>query len=219
MKNKNESETSIIGGSEGESSIFIADKPKNPKEQRLGMRIQSAIYKYKYKRAEQTIVANAHTLAEVVQYAMLHYETVEVESTKKNFIEQRNNLKENLILQHKPEILGEMENIPVPDTSNEAAFREYINKIEARSKMIAKMPDDVIPMDYHLYEIRTRDVLLEMEIDYIWDVFGVSFIGTDKTIKQLRKISKDLYHYYGVNEEDIRNKTERYTALVVALSL
>lgn len=219
MKNKNKSETSIIGGSEGESSIFIAEKPKDPKEQRLGMRIQSAIYKYKYKKAEQTIVANAHTLAEVVQYAMLHYETVEVEPTKRNFIEQRNNLKENLILQHKPEILGEMKNIPVPDTSNEAAFREYINKIEARSKMIAKMPDDVIPMDYHLYEIRARDVLLEMEIDYIWDVFGVSFIGTDKTIKQLRKISKDLYHYYGVNEEDIRNKTERYTALVAALSL
>lgn len=40
-------------------------------------------------------------------------------------------------------------------------------KINTRSEMIAEMPDDVIPMNFHLYEIRIGDDSLEMEIDYI----------------------------------------------------
>lgn len=39
-----------------------------------------------------------------------------------------------------------------------------------------------------------------------------------KVMKQFEKISKDLYIYYGVSEDDIKKKTERYLSLVTALS-
>ena len=215
MIEKSKSGVSIIGGVDGPTSIFIAGQTqKRP----LKVKMKNAIYKHKRKRAEKKVVAGAHTLNELVQYAMNKYDLIEVKSTERKYIEQRINLKESLILQHKPEVLGEMKDIPTPDISNEESVIQYLDKIKARSEMIAEMPDDIIPMNFHLYEIRIGDDVLEMEIDYIWNIFGISYSGNRKVMKKFEKISKDLYLYYGVSEDDIKKRTERYSSLVVALS-
>ena len=215
MIEKSKSGVSIIGGADGPTSIFIAGRTqKRP----LKVKIRNAIYKHKGKRAEKKVVAGAHTLNELVQYALNKYDLIEVKSTERKYIEQRINLKESLILQHKPEVLGEMKDIPKPDISNEESVRKYMDKIKARSEMIPEMPDDIIPMNFHLYEIRIGDDVLEMEIDYIWNIFGISYSGDRKAMKQFEKISRDLYIYYGVSEDDIKKRTERYSSLVAALS-
>ena len=215
MIEKSKSEVSIIGGADGPTSIFIAGKTQ---KRSLKVKMQNAIYKHKLKRAEKKIVAGAHTLNELVQYATNKYDVVEINVAERKYIVQRINLKESLILQHKQEVLGEMKDIPTPDISNEESVRQYLDKIKARSEMIAEMPDDIIPMNFHLYEIRIGDDVLEMEIDYIWNIFGISYSGNRKAIKQFEKISKDLYLYYGVSEDDIKKRTERYSSLVAALS-
>lgn len=184
----------------------------------LKVRIRNIIYRYRRKIVEKKVVADSHTLDELVQYAMNTYNLIETNSTERKYIEQQKNLKESLILQHKPEVLGEMKDIPKPDVSNEESVREYFCKIKTRSEMIAEMPDNVIPMNFHLYEIRIGDDSLEMEIDYIWNIFGISYSGNKKVMKQFEKISKDLHIYYGVSEDDIKKKTERYLSLVTALS-
>ena len=215
MIEKSKSEVSIIGGADGPTSIFIAGKTQ---KRSLKVKMQNVIYKHKRKRAEKKIVAGAHTLDELVQYAMNKYDLIEINVAERKYIVQRINLKESLILQHKQEVLGEMKDIPTPDISNEESVRQYLDKIKARSEMIAEMPDDIIPMNFHLYEIRIGDDVLEMEIDYIWNIFGISYSGNRKAIKQFEKISKDLYLYYGVSEDDIKKRTERYSSLVAALS-
>lgn len=215
MKEKSKSAVSIIGDADGPTSIFIAGKiRKRP----LKVRIRNIIYKYKRKIVERKVVAGAHTLDELVQYAMNNYDLIETNSAERKYVEQRKSLKESLILQHKPEVLGEMKDIPKPDISNEESVREYFCKIKVRSEMIAEMPDGIIPMNFHLYEIRIGDNFLEMEVDYIWNIFGISYSGNKKVMKQFEKISRDLYIYYGVSEEDIKNKTKRYSSLVTALS-
>ena len=219
MIEKSKSGVSIIGGADGPTSIFIAGRTqKRP----LKVKMQNAICKHKRKRAEKKIVAGAHTLNELVQYAMNKYDLIEINVAERKYIVQRINLKESLILQHKPEFLGEMKDIPKPDISNEESVRQYLDKIKARSEMItemiAEMPDDIIPMNFHLYEIRIGDDVLEMEIDYIWNIFGISYSGNRKAMKQFEKISRDLYLYYGVSEDDIKKRTERYSSLVAALS-
>ena len=215
MKEKSKSEVSIIGGADGPTSIFIAGRTR---KKPLKVRIRNIIYRYRRKIVEKKVVADSHTLDELVQYAMNTYNLIETNSTERKYIEQQKNLKESLILQHKPEVLGEMKDIPKPDVSNEESVREYFCKIKTRSEMIAEMPDNVIPMNFHLYEIRIGDDSLEMEIDYIWNIFGISYSGNKKVMKQFEKISKDLYIYYGVSEDDIKKKTERYLSLVTALS-
>ena len=215
MKGKSKSGVSIIGGADGPTSIFIAGRAqKRP----LKVRIRSILYRFKRKRAEKKVVAGEHTLDELVQYAKNSYNLIETNSSERKYIEQQNNLKESLILQNKPEILGEMKDIPKPNIYNEKSIREYLYKIEARREMIAEMPDNVIPMNFHLYEIRIGDDSLEMNIDYIWNIFAISYSGNKKVMKQFQKISKDLYIFYGVSEDDIKKKTERYLSLVTVLS-
>ena len=192
MKQKSKNAISIIGGADGPTSIFIAG---HSKKQPLKIRIKNSIYRYKRKKVEKTIVANPHSLSETVQYA-----------------------KESLILQYEPELLGEMKDISLPDYFNEASVIEYFGKIKTRSEMIAEMPDSIIPMDFHLYKIRIDDDFLEMEIDYTWNIFGMSYSGNKAVMKKFKKISRDLYSYYGVTEEDIKNKTKRYSSLVTNLS-
>ena len=215
MKEKSKSEVSIIGGADGPTSIFIAGRTR---KKPLKVRIRNIIYRYRRKIVEKKVVADSHTLDELVQYAMNTYNLIETNSTERKYIEQQKNLKESLILQHKPEVLGEMKDIPLPDYFNEASVIEYFGKIKTRSEMIAEMPDSIIPMDFHLYKIRSDDDFLEMEIDYTWNIFGMSYSGNKAVMKKFKKIARDLYSYYGVTEEDIINKTERYSSLVTSLS-
>ena len=215
MKEKSKSEVSIIGGADGPTSIFIAGRTR---KKPLKVRIRNIIYRYRRKIVEKKVVADSHTLDELVQYAMNTYNLIETNSTERKYIEQQKNLKESLILQHKPEVLGEMKDIPLPDYFNEASVIEYFGKIKTRSEMIAEMPDSIIPMDFHLYKIRIDDDFLEMEIDYTWNIFGMSYSGNKAVMKKFKKISRDLYSYYGVTEEDIKNKTKRYSSLVTSLS-
>ena len=112
MKEKSKSEGSIIGGADGPTSIFIAGRTR---KKPLKVRIRNIIYRYRRKIVEKKVVADSHTLDELVQYAMNTYNLIETNSTERKYIEQQKNLKESLILQHKPEVLGEMKDIPKPD--------------------------------------------------------------------------------------------------------
>ena len=87
-----------------------------------------------------------------------------------------------------------------------------------RPEMLDSIPDEEMPMDFHIYEISSGRARLEMEIDYRWDVFGISYSGSKKEMKQFKRIARDLYLYYGVSEEDIKNKTDRYHSLLATLS-
>jgi hypothetical protein len=67
MKEKSKSEVSIIGGADGPTSIFIAGRTR---KKPLKVRIRNIIYRYRRKIVEKKVVADSHTLDELVQYAM-----------------------------------------------------------------------------------------------------------------------------------------------------
>ncbi len=87
------------------------------------------------------------------------------------------------------------------------------------SLMWRQRQDQEISMDFHVYELKTDDECLEMEIDYNWKEFNISYSGRKKEMKQFRKISQELYCYYGVSEQDIKEMSERYHTLLAALSM
>lgn len=143
---------------------------------------------------EKTIVANAHTLAEVVQYARLNYDLIETAPTEREYIEQLKSLKESLILQYKPEVLGKMKDIPALDISNETSVRESFSILKAQSVMITEMSDSIIPMEFHLNKIRIVGDFLQIEIDYTWNIFGISYFGNKKVMKQFEKKFKRVVY-------------------------
>lgn len=80
------------------------------------------------------------------------------------------------------------------------------------------IPEEEVPMEFQMYELVMEKGHLEMVLEFQWNIFGVSYGGERKQMKKLKRIAQDLYSYYGVTEEDIKNKTERYSALVCALA-
>lgn len=206
MKNKSINQVSIINGEDGPTSVFIFGEAQ---KQSLKIRIRNAIYQSRRKRIEKRIAVNPHTLAEVVQYAKDHYDLVEINPAATNWIERQKNLKASLIMQHKPELLGQRKDIPKPDFHNEESVKNFLNEMEIRNKLIDQMPDNVIPMDFHLYEIKIGEDLMEIEVDYTWNIFGISYSGNKSVIKRFKKIARDLYCYYGVSEEDIKKPDKK----------
>ena len=207
--------SAVIGGADGPTAIFLAggDGKKS-----LRSRVRTFFYRRSRKHAAKKITAGTHTLHEVAAYAVRKYKAVDMDTQNASYIEQKNNLKESLITEHKPELLGTLQEIARPDFSDQESVKEFLKQMEKRRAFIADIPDGELGMDYHIFQISMQGGSLELEVDYRWDYFGISWSGDDKAMKKLKKISRDLYLYYGVSEKDIKEKARRYKSLVAALS-
>ena len=226
---------SIIGGADGPTSIFLVG---NRGKKKLKNRIRSFWYERKRERAKKKIVANPHTLKEVARFLKQRYGAVELSKDSRIYREQERSLKEALICRYHPELLGELANIEAPlkkiykrkekasskqksherEIFEKKALEEFWKKLEQRSQRAEEIPADVFPIDYHLYEIRIPGGgRVQTGIETIWKSLEVSWSGNKKCRKKLNRISRSIYWYYGVSEEDIQKKTERYGSLVTAL--
>lgn len=215
MSSKNKRDVTIIGGSDGPTSVFLVGKSGR---QSLKDRVESHFYQKKREHVAKKIVPGAHSLEEVAAYIKEKYGAVEVPETSHKYKEQKKGLKEGLIIQHRPDLLGDMAEISPPDEMTDEAVMQMLKLVQKRSDYIATIPDEEMPMDYHVYEIRLGKGRMDIDIDFKWDFLGYSYSGNKKEMKQLAEISKDIHLYYGVTEEDIRNQTKRYKELVGMLS-
>lgn len=207
---------SIIGGADGPTSIFIVGKDNKAN---LRQRIRHACYKAKRRRVEKKIAANPHTLEEVITYIKEKYNAVEVSDQTINYSEQKRCLKESLILNHRPELLEGFAQIERPEEFNEETVQEFIKRMDMRRQKAQEVPDEAFPMDFRMYEISVQDKgKIEIAIEMVWGILGSSFSGDGNTMKTMKRMVQDLYIYYGVTEDDIKSKSERYQALVAALS-
>lgn len=205
---------SIISGSDGPTAVFKANSESKKSLKEI---IKNYIYKSKCEKAKKKITPGAHTIEETAAYAADKYGAVEINSRDQQYEEKLKYLKQSLVLTNKPQLSGE--DTLVPDLSNETETREFLEKLELRNEIISKIPDSEFPLDFHLYEINMGDSRIEIETDNIWNVLNVSCSGSRKDMKRLNKIVRDLYIYYGVSEEDIKEKSERYLSLLDILVL
>ncbi len=205
---KSAGSVSIIGGADGPTSIFIAGKGGKVK---LTTRIQNHFRKIKRSRIKKRITANHHTLEEVVEWLKREHGAVEVSKQSHSYLEQKKSLKASLIIRHRPDLLGELINLEPPDGEDVEALKAFCEKIQERCDRAAEIADDIFPIDFHIYEIKwTENDRMRIGVETVWQVLDGSFSGEKKTMKQLRKLYKKIYLYYGVTAEDIKDETERY---------
>lgn len=77
--------------------------------------------------------------------------------------------------------------------------------------IVENLPPEIFNMDYHLFVLdKGEDGSMQMEMNRGLIEMQSSGRGFDPT--------KDIYMYYGVSEEDIANKTERFQNLVTVLA-
>ena len=206
---------SIIGGADGPTSIFIVGKDGKVK---LTTRIQNYFRKLKRNRLKKRITANPHTLEEVMEWLKREHSAVEVSQQSHNYLEQKQSLKASLIMRHRPDLLGELINLEPPEGEDVEALKAFCEKLQEREKMAAEIADDIFPLDFHIYEIKwSENDRMQIGVETVWQVLDGSFSGDKKAMKQLRKLYKKIYLYYGVTAEDIKNETERYKSLLGVL--
>lgn len=206
---------SIIGSADGPTSIFIVGKGGRVK---LTTRIQNYFRIIKRNRIKKQITANPHTLEEVVEWLKREHGAVEVSQQSHNYLEQKQSLKASLIMRHRPDLLGELINLEPPEGEDVEALKAFCEKIQERRNRAAEIEDDIFPIDFHIYEIKwSENDRMQIGVETVWQVLDGSFSGDKKTMKQLRKLYKKIYWYYGVTAEDIKNETERYKSLLGVL--
>ena len=217
MKDKLVQQTTIIGGEDGPVSVFIAGKGDDFKLP-LKDRFRNKRYQIRKKKAEKKIRPEAHTKEETIAYAKEKYGILPLDQTQRKYKNEKKCVREGIVYKHRPELLGEFLNITTPDVSNEKSMQEFYELLRERERKIEAISDEEVPMDFKMFELVIGEGHLEMILDFQWDIFAVSYGGARKQMRKLRRIAQDLYSYYGVTEEDIRNQTERYSALVCAWS-
>ena len=210
----------IIGGADGPTAIFFADKTHNPT---LTQRIQRFINKTKRHFIEKGIVPGTHTIEEVEEYLKSRYGFVEADRTAPDFIVQYEQMRTSSLFEHRPDLVeGQEIDFDIdPSEDHEVILRKLREKTDKEREIAASIPREIFDIDYHEYIKTGKDINDSMSIiiERNYAYFGGGAQGSKLSIRKWNKIFKDVYRYYGVSEEDIKNKTERYKDLVFELSL
>lgn len=231
MSKNASSSIGIIGGADGPTSVFIAGKIGknasgkylNSKKLSLKKRIKQNWNNYWYKKrrakVEKIIVANPHTLDEVIQYMQEKYDAQEIPTDSKRYVRERKSLKESLILKYNPELLKDLPKLEPPKNMEKESIKAYLAKVEEYTDQASQVPEELFPLDFHIYEMHFEGIGdMHFTVEKNWNVFSGGYSGKTKYMKKLAKINQDIYLYYGVTEEDIKRKSERYSILVTILA-
>lgn len=212
---QNASATSVIGKPDGATSVCLIKR-----DAKLTWKQKLQKFRYQIKRAyvERTLEPGAHTMDEVMEYI------VNVHGfTKLGFDEikeEYNEMRASFLIQHAPELLGEYAKLPELKSESQEDLWAYVKMAEERTEKAKEIPATEFDIDFHKFRISFEDIndnihiLIEKRFGYI----GGGASGNKKILKRFHRIYKDIYRYYGVTEEDIRNKTKRYEEVVRALS-
>lgn len=236
MAEKAASAVTVIGGSDGPTSIFLAGGGRQ-KEKNLWRRWKAAFRdakrKHKRRKAEKSIKPGTHSMEELETYMTGRYGAVRVPHDDAVYVENCKNMRAALAMKYHPELVGERP--PKPDmealrrldeAGQKKALQEYMEACTRMQERAAALSEDVMPMDYHCYEITPTEwskVHIELEKVHGFISGGCSAScmrrhGGKRLMREAQNIMADIHRYYGVTEQDIKEKSERYQDLLVVLT-
>lgn len=210
-------EITRIEGSDGPTAVFIAGR--NNRKISLKHRIQRFINKSRRAYIGKTIKADAHTLDQVCEYivSVLGYKSLD--SNLPEYQEEYNELRASYILQHKPELLGDLAYIPDLEEYTEETITKYLDQIKMRQEAAKKIPAEVFDIDFHKFIKEDGDNEVYFIIEKTRNYIGGGASGNNKTVRKHNREFKQVYKYYGVSQVDIDNKTDRFEEVVRMLAM
>lgn len=211
---KNASATSVIGKADGATSVCLI---KRDAELTLKQKIQRFRYQIKRAHVERTLKPGAHTMDEVMEYLVKVHGFAEPD--KEEIKEEYEEMRASFLIQHAPELLGEYAKLPKLKSESREDLLAYVRQAQERTEKAKEIPATEFDIDFHRFQISFDDsndnihFLIEKRFGYI----GGGASGNKKILKRFHKLDKDIHRYYGVTEEDIRTKSQRYKDVVRAL--
>lgn len=138
---------------------------------------------------------------------------------KKAQVENRQ-MRASFLIRYMPELLGEYATLPKLEGTDEEKIRDFMEKSKQRIQKAMEIPVLEFDIDFHKFTKDFGDAKGEMHIiiekKYVYIGGGAS--GSKKLLRKFNWVNKDIFRYYGVNQEDVESKSERYEDVVRALS-
>lgn len=211
---KNASAVSVIGGADGPTSVFLLKR-----NSKLIVRQKLQRFKYNMKKAyvERTLKPGAHTLDEVMTYLVKEHGFVEPD--KEEIKEEYEEMRASFLIQHAPELLGEYAKLPELKSESQEDLLAYVRQAQERTEKAKDIPATEFDIDFHKFQISFDDINdnIHFVIEKRFGHIGGGASGNRRVIKRFQRLDKEIYRYYGVTEEDIRTKSQRYKDVVRAL--
>jgi len=208
------STTTIIGSSDGPTSVFVASgKYKLSLKQQL----QKKSFELRKKWYALWIKPNPHTIEEVVDYIRKKYDFIEVSRTSKKYQRLYQELRSSFIMQYEPKLLGEYAALPELKSQSQEDVKEFLEKMHMRQEKANEVPEELFSLDCYFFEMQEKDIHMEIQLESHFEYIGGGTSG--RKVSKFHKIYKDVYKYYGVSEDDIKNHTKRYENLLRQLAI
>lgn len=221
FRRKKAASISIIGGSSGPTSIFLAGKkPAKPgsKEYR-----QKALREKYANDFAHFVKPGKKSMKELEFYLLSHFHAKEKPLTGRH----RDMLKSNVILDFYPDILEtpSFNPGPNPKVNDLLKFEENSRK---RFEESEKYPEEKLRLEMHEFTfdfyldgqvIGTYTVDLEYTTEYITisyqlDLEGRQPVADDAVHSAYNDIIYDIYRFMGVSQEDIDTRSIRFMTLL-----
>jgi len=208
-----EQNVTVIGSNDGPTSVFIAGESHKPN---LKQQLQKKCFDLSKKWHALWIKPGTHTMEEVAEYIRKKYDFVEVSRESKKYQHLYQELRSSFILQYEPQLLGEYATLPELKSQNAEDVKVFLEQMRLRQEKAREVPEELFSLDYYYFEKQVKDLHMEIQLESQFDYIGGGTSG--KRISKFHKIYKDVYKYYGVSEDDIKNDTKRYQNLVRTLA-
>ena len=231
-KGKHAESISIIGGSDGPTSVFLLGRGKPNLRQQL----QKIYFAYKKKWIARKIVPGTHTMEEVAALLKKEYGFEEIQKSDDEYIREYEGLRSSFIIMYKPELLGELAERPRLLNKDVESIKEWQRQLELREQRAKEIPKEQFDINLYILEKKSDDVFMRFILESNYDYIGGSYSGDVKSNRKKRYVAKfginrigdeqkryqelfrQIHIYYGVSETDIAENTRRYKELLTVLA-
>lgn len=207
---------SIIGKSDGPTSVFIAGKGE---KKTLRQKIQKSMYDFRRKRVIKSLRADPHTVDEVADYLVRELGYTEVSPEDEAYQTEYSDLRASFLMQYRPELLGDLTEPQRPQQWDEKSAMEFMEQIKQRTEAAREVPKTEFDIDFHLYRKTGRDFEMSISIEKTYESFSGSASGSTRAMRRYGEDFRKVYRYYGVSQEDIRQHTKRFDEVVRQLTI
>lgn len=206
----------IIGGADGPTAFFIADKPND-----------NGITEEWIDKMASTTTPCKKAIQELEAYLMKHYHAKEIELIDR----KRDFFKANMIQNYCPELLKTpLPNIELLVNSSKEELENYANMQSLRFDEALSFPEDKTTLDIHQYEFTLNvenvpSATALVSIERLNEVAQLSLQTDaitphkeqDRLIKIIQNLSDEMTLFQGISQQDIDERSTRFMIYLLAL--
>ena len=156
---------------------------------------------------------------EVADYVVRELGYIEVSPSDETYQTEYSNMRASFLLQYRLELLGDLTEPQRPQQWDEKSVMEFMKQIEQRTEAARAVPKTEFDIDFHLYRKTGWDFEMSISIEKTYESFSGSASGSKRVMRRYGADFRKVYRYYGVSQEDIRQRTKRFEEVVRQLTV